>query len=129
MDHLYVNTTRSATLKVSFDISFHEIPCNMLSLDVIDDAGASQKDTFHQLFKHRLSPSGEQEGEAESHFIGDSLTSEKSMEELIKQHEDTTGVKMMFDRPVQDGECGNCYGAGNPGQCCTTCKFLMLLVG
>ena len=98
----------------------------MLSLDVVDDAGASQKDTFHQLFKHRLSPEGEQEGEAESHTIGDSLTSEKSMEQLIKEHEDNTGIKMVFDKPVGEGECGNCYGAGNPGQCCSTCKLGLL---
>lgn len=122
VDHLYVNTTRSSTLKVSLDISFHEIPCKMLSLDVVDDAGASQVGTYHQLFKHRLSPTGEQEGEPELHAPGDTLTSEETMEQLIKEHEERTGVKVSIDKPLGDNDCGNCYGAGEKGGCCNSCQ-------
>ena len=116
-----MNTTRSATLKVNFDISFHEIPCKMLSLDVVDDAGASQVGTYHQLFKHRLTPLGEKEGEAESHPIGETVTSEESMEKLLKEQEALTGIKVAFEQPLSANDCGNCYGAGIKGHCCNTC--------
>lgn len=92
VDHLYVNTTRADSLHVNFDISFHEIPCKMLSLDAVDDAGALQHDTAHEIFKHRLSPEGKQEGEPEMHSLGTSIMSESHLAELIKEHEEVGGV-------------------------------------
>lgn len=127
VDHLYVNTTRSSTLKVSIDVSFPDIPCKLLSLDVVDDAGASQINAHHQVFKHRLSPAGEREGEPEKEgVLGETLTSEETMEELLKEHEERTGVKLQLEKPLRPGDCGNCYGAGNVGQCCNTCLDVKL---
>lgn len=53
-DELYVNTAVSQKLRVSFDISFHEIPCSLLALDVVDDTGIVQKDATHHVYKHKL---------------------------------------------------------------------------
>ena len=73
MDHLYVNTTRASKLKVDFDISFHDIPCNILSLDAFDDTGSPQKDAIHEIYKHRLSTLGEKQGFPERQELGLSL--------------------------------------------------------
>lgn len=122
VDHLYVNTSRSATVKVSLDVSFPEIPCKMLSLDVVDDAGASQLGTFSQLFKHRLTARGERLGEPLLNEGGSSLTSEDTLERLLREHEEKTGVKVTLDKQLSVGDCGNCYGAGLVGQCCNSCQ-------
>lgn len=94
----------------------------MLSLDVVDDAGASQIGTYHQLFKHRLTVTGEKEGEPQQNEIGNALTSEENLEKLLKDHEEKTGIKVVLEKPLSDGDCGNCYGAGLKGGCCNTCQ-------
>lgn len=130
VDHLYVNTTRATKLKVDFDISFHEIPCNILSLDAFDDTGSPQKDAIHDIFKHKLSTSGEKEGFPEKQELGNSLMTESQIEEMSK--EDAAKMKtIMKNNDISKG-CGNCYGAGTLGQCCQTCddvKHAYSLIG
>jgi hypothetical protein len=58
VDHLYVNTTRSEKLDISFDISFPVVPCKLLSVDVFDETGEQQLDIGHSIYKHKLSPDG-----------------------------------------------------------------------
>ena len=52
VDHLYVNTTRVGDIKVQFDISFHEVPCNLISLDALDDIGIPQKVSILSYHDH-----------------------------------------------------------------------------
>lgn len=40
VDHLYVNTTRGDPVKASFDLTFPNVACGLLSVDVTDDTGA-----------------------------------------------------------------------------------------
>mmetsp|Transcript_739 Transcript_739/g.1224 ORF Transcript_739/g.1224 Transcript_739/m.1224 type:complete len:395 (+) Transcript_739:63-1247(+) len=119
VDRLHVNTTRS-DLRVSFDISFHNIPCKLLSLDVVDDIGGVVKDTKHDIFKHRLTPLGEKEGIPEAHSLGDSLTSEEHILHLSSSSGDKEGGHRPVD--LEELKCGNCYGAGHAGECCNTCE-------
>ena len=118
MDHLYVNTSRASDLYVSFDISFHNIPCNMLSVDVVDDIGGVVKDSQYHLFKHRLSPLGEKEGSAEQHILGDTLKSEDT---ILQKHRDDNSKVLDPEDIMKEIKCGNCYGAGYQGECCNTC--------
>ena len=115
VDHLYVNTTRTEKLKVDFDISFPEIPCNLLSLDAMDDTGSSQRDAVHEIYKHKISY-GNKVGVAERAELGNTLQTEKQLEELSQQ--DTKKLQVIKE---QIGACGNCYGAAPPGHCCNTC--------
>ena len=107
-----MNTTRTDKLKVSFDMSFPEIACKLLSLDAIDDTGLSQKNTVHEIFKHKLSKDGVREGIPERHELGNTIRTEEELAELTKL--------ATFEKPA-DPKCGNCYGAGSKGQCCNTC--------
>ena len=119
MDHLYVNTTRASKLKVDFDISFHDIPCNILSLDAFDDTGSPQKDAIHEIYKHRLSTLGEKQGFPERQELGNSVQTEAQLEQLsTEEAAEADKLKVVVEKP--EG-CGNCYGAGAIGQCCSTC--------
>eukprot|EP00600_Ochromonadales_sp_CCMP1393_P000950 CAMPEP_0174978192 /NCGR_PEP_ID=MMETSP0004_2-20121128/14050_1 /TAXON_ID=420556 /ORGANISM="Ochromonas sp., Strain CCMP1393" /LENGTH=375 /DNA_ID=CAMNT_0016229503 /DNA_START=137 /DNA_END=1264 /DNA_ORIENTATION=+ len=117
VDHLYVNATRAPKLNVDFDISFHNIPCNLLSVDALDDTGNPQKDAIHDIYKHRLTPVGEKQGFPEKQELGNTVKTEAELEDLAKE-------KISQDNLVKQkiGDCGNCYGAGTPGQCCQTCQ-------
>lgn len=84
----------------------------------MDDNGASQVHAVHEIYKHKLSSlTGEKQGLAVRSDIGNTIQSEKQLEELTKE-------KMEANRVVKEkiGECGNCYGAGTKGQCCQTCQ-------
>lgn len=122
MDHLFVNTTRADKLSVDFDFSFPEISCNLLSIDAIDDTGAPQTDAVHSIYKFRLSKTGEQEGEPVKHELGGSMLSEKELQEATDEH---AKRKLSVDTSIKNG-CGNCYGAGSPGECCNTCEEVRL---
>lgn len=109
-----MNTSRVEKLKVSFDLSFHVIPCKLLSLDVFDETGVAQKDSIHNIYKHKLSADGYRMGAPVKHELGDTILTEKQLEDMQKEY----GV----DAPSEEiGPCGNCYGAGKEGECCQTC--------
>lgn len=116
-DHLYVNTTRSDKLKVSFDFTFPEVSCNLLSIDAVDDTGVPQKDAVYEIFKHRISRDGTKLSDPEKHVMGDTLKTEQEMLDLSKNNPNIANLKL---EPPE--KCGNCYGAGAPGHCCNTCE-------
>jgi len=158
-DNLYINTTRAQSLSVSFDITFHNLPCKLLSLDVFDDTGSPQKNAMHNLFKHKISVDGSRVGPVMKHEVGGTLASEEALIDLHRQHQGSCDLtdeekidcgyqgigqegceaKGCCWRPVEEGkawcffkgmnmepatekvECGLCYGAGHPGECCNTC--------
>jgi endoplasmic reticulum-Golgi intermediate compartment protein 3 len=112
IDYLYVNSTRSQNLHVSFDLSFPEVPCNLLSIDAVDDMGMVQEDVVSEIYKHRLDNNGDQVGEKMPHILGNSIRTEEELKELSKlPHADD-----------KYNECGNCYGAAKPGICCNSCQ-------
>jgi endoplasmic reticulum-Golgi intermediate compartment protein 3 len=116
---LYVNTTRANQLHFSFDISFHNIPCNLLSLDIVDDIGGVVKDTKHDIYKHRLTSLGDKEGLPEEHNLGNTLLSE---ENILK-------TSLTSDVIQKELKCGNCYGSMPIGECCNTCESVRIGYG
>lgn len=110
VDNLYVNSTRAMNLHVSFDISFPNVACKLLSLDVVDDIGAVQE-SKHEIYKHRLDSKGGKSGIALKESLGNTLTSEDHILDGENISPESTG----------GSKCGNCYGAGRPGECCNTC--------
>ncbi|EFA85803.1 endoplasmic reticulum-golgi intermediate compartment protein 3 [Heterostelium album PN500] len=102
---LFVDTNRAEKLKINIDVVFHHLPCAYLSLDAMDVSGEHQFDVAHNIFKRRLSPTGE--------FIPDAPKREDNVNIKPKVNEN--------DRP----ECGSCMGAENPSKginCCNTCE-------
>jgi hypothetical protein len=121
VDHLSVNTTRTTSLKVSFDISFPEIACNLVSLNAVDDTGLEQKDAVYIVYKHKLSKSGRKEGLPELTSSSEAILSESELEKLATEYAEKNRIS-----ETNKIECGNCYGAGNPGDCCNTCDDVKL---
>jgi hypothetical protein len=78
IDHLIVDTSKSEILRINVDVKFPAAPCTresfpptiyiiesswpVLSIDVIDVSGASQKDVDHHIIKRRLSQDGKSLG-------------------------------------------------------------------
>ena len=136
VDHLYVNTTKVDKIRVTFDVSFHEIPCNLISIDAFDDLGIPQKDIYHEVYKHKITANENLEnikgskGQFSSFFglgsntnndieiekskqmLGDTIVSEEDLKNLFPSDKDKN----------RDPNCGNCYGAGSSeNSCCQTC--------
>ncbi len=113
LDRLYVNPeVNSTTLRVSFDFSFPIIPCNLLSIDAVDDMGLTQPLLWSEVYKHRIDSSGNVIGEKQTHEIGDTIRTEDEIKALAK----------LPEIPDVNAKCGNCYGSAPVGTCCNTCQ-------
>lgn len=109
-----VDAKRKEKMKISIDVSFPEMPCFLISLDVMDVSGDHQNDVESSITKTRLS------------LIGDDL-GPFAPEDHVKK----------IERP--EGYCGSCYGAeksellqGRQNVCCQTCgevRSLLALTG
>ncbi|CCE65811.1 hypothetical protein TPHA_0N00300 [Tetrapisispora phaffii CBS 4417] len=112
---LVVDKDRSIDLNMNLDISFPFIPCDIINLDIMDDAGGLQLDILDSGFKKtRLDPNGKQLEFREFDLKDNSkrIVSEKG-----------------------PNYCGSCYGAidqshndeeGAKKVCCNTCEDVRL---
>lgn len=93
-------------MKISFDITFHHVPCAYMGVDAMDASGEHQLSVDHNIFKIRLSSDGRQ------------LSTEK--QELNAKPvpvDPTTAVA----KP--ESSCGDCYGSQDDERpCCNTCE-------
>ncbi|CAO3590997.1 unnamed protein product [Absidia cylindrospora] len=93
-------------LPINFDITFPNIPCHMLSLDVMDESGQHISNYEHDVFKVRLDEDGK-EVDTEKQKV---LSNPHVAGELEFQQND-------------ENYCGPCYGANtSDDQCCNTCE-------
>eukprot|EP00616_Rhizochromulina_sp_CCMP1243_P016286 CAMPEP_0118964408 /NCGR_PEP_ID=MMETSP1173-20130426/2111_1 /TAXON_ID=1034831 /ORGANISM="Rhizochromulina marina cf, Strain CCMP1243" /LENGTH=366 /DNA_ID=CAMNT_0006912863 /DNA_START=8 /DNA_END=1105 /DNA_ORIENTATION=- len=106
VDRLVVNSSHADTLKVRFDIKFHHIPCDLLSLDAMDTSGQRQEELVHNVFKRKLDAEGNKADRPERH---------RELGTLQHEHQ--------LSDPGEKPACGNCYGArDDPDACCNTCE-------
>lgn len=76
---------------------------SVVSLDVMDISGETQRDISHNVVKTRLNSKGEAVANSEISQLGSDV-------------DKMTDVK-------EDGYCGSCYGGLEPeGGCCNTCE-------
>ncbi len=120
VDYLYVsNAAPSEKLAVSFDISFPEVACSLITMDVVDDIGLVQHDAVHNIYKHTLKKGGEKTGTVDKQSkLGEGTRTEEEIAAMTK----AANLKLIPDSPTDASGCGNCYGAGVKGQCCETCE-------
>ncbi|KAI9680937.1 MAG: hypothetical protein M1829_001017 [Trizodia sp. TS-e1964] len=104
---LVVDKGRGEKMEIHLNITFPRIPCELLTLDVMDVSGEQQSGIMHGVNKVRLAPASE----------GGRAIDIKS----IDLHADDPAIHL-------DPEyCGGCYGAPSPpnaqkANCCNTCE-------
>ncbi|KAF2459995.1 endoplasmic reticulum vesicle transporter-domain-containing protein [Lineolata rhizophorae] len=103
---LVVDKGRGEKLEIFMNITFPRIPCELLTLDVMDVSGDVQMGVLHGVNKVRLSP-------------------EKEGSKPLSQ----TALTLHTDDAVHldPDYCGECYGAPSPPNaqkagCCNTCE-------
>ncbi|CAI5454922.1 unnamed protein product [Caenorhabditis angaria] len=105
LEHLYVDSTTSDEhVDIAFDITFHKLPCNFITVDVMDISSEAQDNINDDIYRLRLDEHGRNISEtAQKIEVNQNKTSSPS--------ETPTEVK-----------CGSCYGAAGDGVCCNTCE-------
>jgi len=100
---IVVDKSRGEKLTVKMNVTFPRVPCYLLSLDVMDISGETQRDLTHNILKARLDPTGKPVPNAVS-------------SELKNDIEKMSNVK-------EPDFCGSCYGGLEPESgCCNTCE-------
>jgi len=136
IERVHANETFSKGLEMEFDITLHQVPCAILSIDAADPTGQSQSlhlDTDHHVWKHRMKKDGRLIGRREKLELGSTLLDEEVLLETLQdQHvnddddatlnnDDDALDLTLEDIKLRQVECGSCYGAGDAGECCNTC--------
>lgn len=145
VDHLVVDTTRGEPLRINFDITFPHLPCDFVSIDVVDVAGRQVSHVQHSFHKQPVSSDGAR-GKRESYstlhrvheyplLIAFTILSpsfhahityflcflllQPGLGHDIPLFGPTSRVT---DIPPPGNICGSCYGAENhEDDCCSTC--------
>ncbi|KKP02110.1 hypothetical protein THAR02_05788 [Trichoderma harzianum] len=101
---LVVDKGRGERMDIHLNMTFPNMPCELLTLDVMDVSGEQQHGVAHGITKFRLKPSAEGGAEIESN--------------AAQLHEKAEHLDPNY--------CGGCYGANAPATaqkpgCCNTC--------
>ena len=104
---LIVDKSRGEKMEIYMNITFPRVPCELLTLDVMDVSGEIQSGVTHGVTKVRLRP--ESDGGAPI-----------SKDRLDLSDKDEAA------KHLDPNYCGECYGAPAPGNaqkpgCCNTC--------
>eukprot|EP01147_Barroeca_monosierra_P001116 gene1116-4344_t len=106
---LFVDTSRNEKLRINLDIEFPKMSCEILHLDVMDVSGENELDVDHDIFKQRLSESGEP--------IYD------DPQEVEQLGDQTLGLADKLKSDLNPHRCETCYGAETSDmKCCNTCE-------
>ncbi|MCJ1283744.1 hypothetical protein MMC26_003075 [Xylographa opegraphella] len=108
LPELIVDKGRGEKMEIHLNISFPRVPCELLSLDVMDVSGEQQTGVMHGVSKVRLAPVAE----------GGQVIDVKALD--LHSQDD---VALHLDPDY----CGGCYGATAPPNaikagCCNTCE-------
>lgn len=104
---LIVDKGRGERMEIHLNISFPRVPCELLTLDVMDVSGEQQHGVQHGVRKTRLRPQSEGGGPIDTKTLA-----------LHAADETATHLDPKY--------CGPCYGANPPSNakkpgCCQTC--------
>lgn len=116
VDTLFVDKTRGEQMLVNFDLTFPRVPCAMISIGVMDASGHQQRDIQDNVYKKRLQPDGTPFGPSRKNEVGNTIATDPAL--LVANQ--TASIATATGGGIEP--CGSCYGLGEPGQCCNTCK-------
>lgn len=105
---LIVDKGRGERMEIHLNITFPRIPCELLTLDVMDISGEQQHGVQHGVTKTRLRPLSEGGGDIDSKTVALHASDEVAIH-------------------LDPNYCGPCYGAQPPPNaqkpgCCNTCE-------
>nr|XP_009860519.1 endoplasmic reticulum-Golgi intermediate compartment protein 3-like [Ciona intestinalis] len=103
---LFVDMSRGNKLSINMNVTFPLVPCEFLSLDMIDVSGQRDIDVQHTLVKQPLNSDGSWVAEA-------------------AEKVDLVGTKPVLNatEPPPADYCGSCFGAETKDMtCCNTCS-------
>ncbi|EEH19108.2 hypothetical protein PABG_01427 [Paracoccidioides brasiliensis Pb03] len=108
LPELVVDKGRGERMEIHLNITFPHLPCELLTLDVMDVSGEMQSGVIHGISKVRLAP------ESEGGHVIDTTA--------LVLHTQTDAAKHL-----DPDYCGPCYGAPPPSHatkpgCCSTCE-------
>ena len=121
---VHANATAPTGLDMEFDVTFPNVACSLISIDAQDQMGQPQSlhiDREHRIFKHRLTKEGRQIGRKSKFELGNTLTLENQVEDYVNEKGILFAENEKQDDEEEEEECGDCYGAGDGGECCNTC--------
>ncbi|KAJ7781802.1 Sec1-like protein [Mycena maculata] len=100
---IVVDKSRGEKLTVRMNITFPRVPCYLLSLDVMDISGETQRGLTHNILKARLDSTGTPVPNAVSSELSNDIEKMNSAKD--------------------PNYCGSCYGGLEPeGGCCNSCE-------
>ncbi|KAI0146623.1 endoplasmic reticulum vesicle transporter-domain-containing protein [Pestalotiopsis sp. NC0098] len=104
---LVVDKGRGERMEIHMNITFPKMPCELLTLDVMDVSGEQQHGVMHGVSKVRLQPAAQGGRDIDVKALA-----------LHAEDEAATHLDPEY--------CGNCYGAASPNNavkpgCCQTC--------
>uniref|UniRef100_A0A8R1DPW7 Endoplasmic reticulum-Golgi intermediate compartment protein 3 n=1 Tax=Caenorhabditis japonica TaxID=281687 RepID=A0A8R1DPW7_CAEJA len=106
LEHLFVDSTTSdERVYIEFDVTFNKLPCNFITVDVMDISSEAQENINDDIYRLRLDSEGRNISE----------TAQKIEINQNKTLADPTGA-------TKEVQCGSCYGAAPDGTCCNTCE-------
>ena len=109
---LFVDAGRGEQLRINLDVVFPNLPCEYLSLDVLDISGEAQLDVMHNIWKRRLDKNG--------NSIDVERQKPRSHMPAGQEGDDQAQVAKI---PQNRFGCGSCYGAETDElKCCETCN-------
>jgi hypothetical protein len=127
VEHLEVDTRRSDNIRLNFDVTFLDLPCSLVSVDVVDVSGKHATGLLNHIRKRSIDHEGRSLKKVEAHRPGDTLLSGTHLadehEAASQQPRSHTVRRAVPGEGIdEDGNyCGSCYGAGGEGDCCNTC--------
>ncbi|DAZ99287.1 TPA: hypothetical protein N0F65_005455 [Lagenidium giganteum] len=106
VDKMMVDGTRNRIVQIHFDVEFPKMPCAIIAVESSDLSGKVHHDIVHNIKKVSIDANGAVINEGKLHSIGGAMTNH-------------TDIHSTEETPKPD--CGSCYAAGAPGECCNTC--------
>lgn len=123
VEFMEVDPIRGQRLRVNFDVTFPSMPCAVVSLDAMDASGSHQLEIMHDVFKQRIDANGAPIEEGTTKQLGRGTLHSEQQRAKLKEQQIAQGRPHDPPKPVvEDGYCGNCFGASAVGACCNTCE-------
>lgn len=103
-----------AKMRINVDLTLHAMHCEQVSLDVMDVTGEQHLDvTSSEVTKRRVDSFGKRIAMTQERARVNEKHTKASDETKEGEEENGTGLAK---------KCGDCYGAGEEGECCDDCE-------